>query len=156
MSLTKLRNLCVDGFPESTVRADIMAGFESIFERAINLNLTGHVWLDGSFVTQKVDPGDVDFIFLLPSHFMDQGTPEQGEFIEWLIANEDDPRKSFLCHTDVLLVYPENSPERFLTEQDKKHWENQVYGFSVETHEPKGIVVIEVGPPEQPRAMGSK
>lgn len=142
MSLEDVRELCVTNFPASTIRADLMAAFEVIRERALSLEICGEAWVDGSFLTQKVDPGDIDFIFLIDDHYYDRGTREQYEFVEWLLSREDDPKKSFLCHTDVVLVYPADSPLHQITINTRKHWEENVYGFSVATHDPKGIVVV--------------
>lgn len=141
-----LRTLCVTPFVESTVRSDIMAGFETIYDRAVAVGIQGEVWIDGSFLTKKIDPGDIDFIFLIDASFHESGTQEQYEFIEWLIDNVDDPKRSFFCHTDVVLLYPEDSPLYPLTAGSKRHWEHSVYGYSVSSREPKGIAVIEVRP----------
>jgi hypothetical protein len=145
MTVEELRELCVSKFPDSTVRGDIMAGFEAIYERAISVGIEGEAWVDGSFLTNKIDPEDVDFIVLAEARFRDSGTPEQQDFIEWLISNENDPQKSFLCHTDVVLLYPPASPlYESLTVRTKKHWEENVYGFSVASREPKGIAVVTI------------
>lgn len=151
MTLAALREMCVTNFPNSTVRGDIMAGFEAIHERAISTGIEGEAWVDGSFLTKKIDPEDIDFVILADAAFRDNGTPEQQEFIEWLISNDNDPRNSFLCHTDVVLLYPPGHPwYESLTVAVKKHWEEKVYGFSVTTKEPKGIVVIKIKKPEPP------
>jgi hypothetical protein len=144
MTVGELRELCVTKFPASKVRGDIMAGFEAIYERAIAVGIEGEVWIDGSFLTNKIDPLDVDLIILTDAHFRDNGTPVQQEFIEWLISNEDDPKKSFLCHTDAVLLFPLGSPWYGLNALSKKHWEENVYVFSVASHEPKGIAVIKI------------
>jgi hypothetical protein len=123
-----------------------MAGFEAILERAISLDLEGDVWIDGSFLTRKIDPEDIDFIFLIPASIHESGTPGQREFIEWLISNEDDPKKSFRCHTDVVLLYQTGSPWHSLTVSTLRHWEENVYGHSVTTREPKGIAVLHFEP----------
>ena len=149
MTVLQLRALCVDGFPASKIRGEIMAGFEAIHQQAVNVGITGEVWVDGSFLTKKMEPGDVDFILVTESHYLDSGTEAQKEFIEWLISSEDEPKKCFLCHTDVVLLYP---PDSFWHEQglkSLKHWEENVYGFSVSTKEPKGIAVVELMKPKE-------
>lgn len=74
-----------------------MAGFEAVFERALAVGIEGETWIDGSFLTKKIDPGDIDFIFLMDARFYESGTEEQYDFIEWLIDNVDDPKQSFLA-----------------------------------------------------------
>jgi hypothetical protein len=125
-----------------------MAGFSAIYERALALGVEGEIWVDGSFLTKKIDPQDIDFVFVIDARYHDSGTPEQLEFVEWLISNEDDPKKSFLCHTDVVLVYPAGSPLYPLTVNTLRHWDQGVYGFSVTTREPKGIVVVKLEVPK--------
>ena len=136
-----VRQLCVDGFPDSPVRAEIWAGLATILERIAAVNITCEVWLNGSFTTQKPEPDDVDFILIAASHYRSAGTQEQQDLIEWLINREDEPKTAFKCHTDCVLEFPEGSPFYGLFEDDKAHWE-ELYGFSVTTHEPKGIVVL--------------
>lgn len=121
-----------------------MAGFEAIYERMSAVGIDGEIWVDGSFLTKKNEPDDIDFVLMVSARFYDDGTPEQKQLIDWLIDNEDDPKKSFLCHTDAGLVYDELSPLRYLTVDTYRHWEQDVYGFSVATHEPKGIVVVAI------------
>lgn len=134
-----------------------MAGFEAIYDRAIAVGVEGEAWVDGSFLTRKTEPEDIDFIILTPARFRDSGTPEQQEFVEWLISNENDPKKSFLCHTDVVLLYPPDSPwYQSSTVAMKRHWEEKVYGFSVTTKEPKGIAVIKIAAPKQKDSKGAK
>ena len=154
LSVIEVRTLCVTNFLDSTVRSDLMAGYEAIHDRALSLGITGEVWIDGSFLTQKIDPDDVDFVFLIDAAFYDSGTRDQYEFIEWLISNENDPKKAFFCHTDVVLVYPSASPWRHLTVADMRHWEEKVYGYSVAAHQPKGIVVVELEAPKTDKEAG--
>jgi hypothetical protein len=138
----------VTDFPESTVRADIMAGFEVVYERATHVQIDGEFWINGSFTTKKIDPDDIDFILVTDPRFSDEGSPEQRDFIEWLISNERDPQKAFSCDTDVVFRFPKESPwyEHF-TGSILRHWEYDVYGKSVSSGEPKGIVVVSINNP---------
>ena len=103
LSIGELKKLCVDKFLLSKSRPEIMAGFESLYGQAAGLGITGKIWVDGSFLTEKIEPGDIDFIFVVPSHFYDRGTPNQVAFLDWLIDNGDELKKDFLCHTFVLV-----------------------------------------------------
>lgn len=123
-----------------------MAGFEVIYERFVSLGITGNMWIDGSFLTTKIDPGDIDFVAMIPGHFYDDATGERREFLEWIINNDDEPKTDFLCHVDLGLIYPTDSPLHYLTTNTLNHWEKRRYGFSVATHEPKGIAVVAIAP----------
>ncbi|MDQ2899066.1 MAG: hypothetical protein M3Y07_04605 [Acidobacteriota bacterium] len=119
-----------------------MAAFEVIYEHALGIRINGEFWIDGSFLTRKIEPGDVDLILVTPARFYDDGTQEQQKFLDWLINTEDDPRKSFRCHTDIVLAYDPDHAEYGRYRDIANHWQNNVYGYSVTTREPKGIVVV--------------
>ena len=70
-------------------------------------------------------------------------------FIDWLIDNEDEPKKAFLCHTDVVLACTPDHQEYATFTATLQHWERKVYGFSVSSKEPKGIVTVKLG--EEPK-----
>jgi hypothetical protein len=142
LSIQQIKALCVEGFPLSRTRADMMAAFELVYEQTQALQLHGEFWLDGSFLTHKIEPTDIDFVLFVAALFYDSGTPQQKAFLDWLINKEDDPRKSFHCDTDVVLVYEESHIEHGHYLQIARHWKDEVYGYSVTTREPKGIVVV--------------
>lgn len=59
------------------------------------------VLLDGSFVTAKEEPGDVDAVVLLPEDFRDQlraGSPEAARLYELFVTRE--PRELFAAEDD--------------------------------------------------------
>ena len=147
MSTEDLRSLCVETFPKSRVRSEIMAGFMAIYEGYVNLKIEGELWIDGSFLTTKIDPDDIDFIALIPQWFRLHGTVEQQSYIEWMISKEDEPRALFMCHTEVLEVVEDGHADYNFFLDMKNHWEKNVYGFSVKSHDPKGIAVIPLAPP---------
>jgi hypothetical protein len=59
------------------------------------------VLLDGSFVTAKKEPGDVDAVVLLPEDFRDQlldGSPEAARLYEMFVTRE--PKELFAAEDD--------------------------------------------------------
>jgi hypothetical protein len=86
MTLADLRALCVGAFPLSVRRDPIMRSLEAMCV-ALSASLTkAEVWVDGSFLTQKIEPDDVDVIVVLPSGV--NGTPEQRTVIERIDRQE--------------------------------------------------------------------
>ena len=77
MSIEVLRQQCVERFPLSRTRAKIMAGLAEVIERLIQHRVVGELWVDGSFLTEKINPGDVDVVLRVPSSVYDDGTSEQ-------------------------------------------------------------------------------
>jgi hypothetical protein len=138
---TEVMELCVTAFPESTVRGDIMAGLESILERIEDLNMACEIWLDGSFTTHKLEPEDVDFIVFAPIAVLETASQELDEFIEWMNDNHDEPKTLFKCHTQIVFEGAQNDYANDLIGDTRSHYQN-LFGFSVTTREPKGIVVL--------------
>jgi hypothetical protein len=53
----------VDAFPQSSTRQVIFQNFSEYVEKLVSIIGTGfHQWVDGSFVTRKLNPGDIDFV----------------------------------------------------------------------------------------------
>lgn len=130
LDIDGMRKICVEAFPENARRVEIMSGFELIYESLQSAEIPGEIWIDGSFLTKKVDPDDIDFVVMTPNAIFDDGTPEQKSLIDWLIDNEDDPKKSFRCHSHVELMYDQESPLHYLTFATRNHWSETVFGYS--------------------------
>ncbi len=116
-----------------------MAGLAEVIERLIHHRVAGELWVDGSFLTEKINPGDVDIVLRVPSSVYDDGTSEQRETIDWIGENL---REHNLCDSYVFPEFPENDPNYFLGKQRRDYWSN-LFGYS-RSQAPKGIAVIEL------------
>ena len=65
-SWLELRAACVDAFPLSQTRLEIFTGLEEVIRELQRLGITGELWLDGSFLTRKIDPDDIDLVLGVP------------------------------------------------------------------------------------------
>jgi hypothetical protein len=126
-----------------------MAGLQTILDRIKELDMVCEVWLDGSFTTQKLEPDDVDFIVFAPMSVLNNESPEMDEFVEWMNGNKDEPKKLFKCHTQIIFEDAESQYANDLIVETRTHYEG-LFGFSVATHEPKGIVVLNLTVAEEP------
>lgn len=61
-SLSRFRQVCVDPFPESARRPLIHNAFLSLHNQVRNWGLCGELWCNGSFLTRKPEPDDVDVV----------------------------------------------------------------------------------------------
>jgi hypothetical protein len=59
------RRICLDRFQESITRKGILANLESIIDLINRQAITGEIWIDGSFLTEKLNPDDVDLAFVI-------------------------------------------------------------------------------------------
>lgn len=133
--LPDLRQLCVDGFPLSTTRDALMRGVEAICGSLSTALISSHVWVNGSFLTQKVDPADVDLAVRLHFAALPNPGPEQQALIS-RILNRQFPG----CDSYVFFEYPAGHPEHAVGDMMRAYWQRQ-FGFT-RADRLKGVAVI--------------
>ncbi|MGN7169286.1 DUF6932 family protein [Paenibacillus cellulositrophicus] len=63
----------VQSFPQSQKRPDIYNNFKQWVEQLIDILPPQYIWLDGSYLTQKPEPNDIDLVaFYYPEDFKSQ------------------------------------------------------------------------------------
>lgn len=141
----ELQTMCVDGMPLSPNRAALIAGLRRIVDRLCAEGITGDLWIDGSFLTEKLEPGDIDLVLALaPDSYMG-GTPNQRQLIEWLgsdnAAVRAQTKQDHHCDTYIFFevapghpLYPGFDP--------RTYWANQ-FGRD-RNNGPKGIAVLSI------------
>jgi hypothetical protein len=137
MALAEMRETFVNKIPGSRRRKAVMDGLEKIIEKLIAENIQSEIWLDGSFVTKKIDPDDSDIVAVIQWDFFDGATSSQKSIIDWLST---DLMPGFLCHSHVLFQYPESHNQCAEGAWLRSYWHRQ-FGFT-RKDSPKGIVVI--------------
>jgi len=76
------RRLCVERFPDSVTRPRIFANLESIIAATNQQAISGHIWIDGSFVTAKLNPDDVDIALMISRATLRALNPAQKTFFD--------------------------------------------------------------------------
>jgi hypothetical protein len=104
MTLSELRALCVEAqqFTLSTTRSEIMAGLTHILERLSRSWIVGEAWVDGSFLTKRIDPSDADLVVRVGGGVYNDGFPEQKAALDWIIGNQ---KKAHKCDSYPLFEY---------------------------------------------------
>lgn len=145
LSLADVEQRCVRTFPLSTSRPAIFEGLRYFVERLVGDGVVGDLWLDGSFLTEKINPKDVDVVLRIDEKVYNSGTPEQRGAVDWVIANQ---KLTLKCDSYALIEYPEG---HVLHDEGRwwySYWHRQ-WGFSRE-EDPKGIVVVSLKPDDAP------
>jgi hypothetical protein len=125
LTLVELRKLCVNSFPMSVTRGGIMNGLEYVLGELARVGVSAEVWIDGSFVTQKINPEDADIVLKIDAAVYDGGTDEQRRVIDWV---GDNLKASHHCDSYVFYEYPDTDPNRDLGEWMRAYWIRQ-FGF---------------------------
>lgn len=98
--MDEVRRLCVDRFPTSASRHTIMVGLEHVVQELNSHAIEGELWVDGSFLTEKIDPEDVDLVLRIQAEFYDNARPDQQKVVDWLM---DDLVTLHKCDTYVFM-----------------------------------------------------
>ncbi len=130
-----LDNHFLSQFTGSTTRPVLIQGFRSYLQALKQFRVAFEIWIDGSFVTNKQDPSDIDLvIFASQADLNSLPTPDQ-QSLARLLLDRASVKKAVGC--DVLFSVAEDQNMR-------SYWRGW-YGFDrLET--PKGIARIRVIP----------
>jgi hypothetical protein len=129
MSIEDFRLFFVERFPQSARRKLIFNKFLQFFEYTLCFGVITEIWLNGSFVTEKPEPGDIDVVM-----FMDSGK----------LNNLMDAQKSFLLNiTDIQLNYLTDVRYAMSDDANSRSYWRGWYGFSRD-EQPKGFVRLKL------------
>ncbi len=120
-----------------------MAGLAQFVQRLVDAKVLGDLWVDGSFLTEKIDPIDVDVVVAVDGDAVyDRGSVEQRAALDWAIGNQ---KTTLKCDSYVLMEYPLGHRLYDEGRWNYSYWHRQ-WGFD-RRDDPKGIVVISLGAP---------
>lgn len=124
MSLGDLKRLCVVGFPLSKRRESIMRALESLLAELSGVSIRAEVWINGSFLTKKIDPDDVDLVVVVQEQEQDLPTASAGKDVLVRIARQNftNPIK---CDSYLNVEYPPESPRYILGQKQRSYWLKQ-------------------------------
>lgn len=144
MSAEDLRTMCVMGFPHSSTRERIMAGLEAVIAALSEVGIGLDIWVDGSFVTHKLNPADVDVVLCLRSDTADQCDDRQRGILRLLTdpASKQIVKNEYLCDSYAFVEYPDDHPLHSHGVSWREYWLRQ-FGLS-RVNEAKGMAVIRV------------
>lgn len=140
MTLADLRARCVAAFSLSKTRSEIMDGLDKFVDMLRVENVVGDLWIDGSFMTQKLDPEDVDVVLSVQSHFHKNGTEVQQALVDLVEAADFKP--DYFCDVYVLWQYDQDDELYALGESQRAYWIRQ-FGFS-RGADKKGMALIKL------------
>jgi hypothetical protein len=137
--MSGLRKLCVDPFPDSKTRPAIMDGLDELVSVLRAHRIRGELWIDGSFLTCKVDPNDSDVVLRLDWTFIEAASSGQLAALRWI---NSDLVETHRCDIYQFVEYPEDHPSFWVGEYLHAYWMRQ-WGF--DRHDNlKGIAVVEL------------
>ena len=114
-----------------------MKWFDAIVNHLSQRGIEGELWVNGSFLTEKINPNDVDMVLCLNSSFVDNASTAQRSTLGWFESNL---RDSHLCDTYVHIEFPSSDPQYWVGFFMRAYWMKQ-FGFS-RSDQLKGIALV--------------
>ncbi|MES2939202.1 MAG: hypothetical protein V4864_16065 [Pseudomonadota bacterium] len=133
MSELDFFQMTVSAFPGHPRRAALYGLFAGWASRLRNLGIGGSLWLDGSFLTSKTDPDDIDLVLWSPTQGKPLKLTEQKEVVDLL----DHGASKILYRLD---LYVEMTT--VLTDAKRKAYWMSVFGRCHDGVTPKGIAEV--------------
>ncbi|WP_230252232.1 DUF6932 family protein [Rhodopirellula halodulae] len=137
--LASIRERCVIAFGASSTRTDLMRGLEYACDRITAASIYGELWIDGSFVTQKENPSDIDALLVVPHDFLNSPSSEMQDVFRWL--RDGDSKAEIGLDADVVPEFPKSSSMYPLWEENRLYW-MQTFGTGHDEKTEKGIAKI--------------
>jgi hypothetical protein len=134
-------------FGLSRSRAILMRGLWILVGCLSSVGIRGKLWVDGSFVTEKIDPADIDIVVCIEAGFLDTASEGQLGVLDWL---GDPPRRgkpappeaTFGCHTFVVFETNPDHPNHEELSQEMSGWQ-KFFGHDRQ-NQPKGMIEIAI------------
>jgi hypothetical protein len=99
--------------------------------------------VDGSYLTEEIDPGDIDFAVCVTPSFYESCSETQLSYLDW-IRDSREPKLIYSCDCYLCVEYPNDHPEWFEGIQERSYWVN-LFATSVVYKRVRGVASIEIG-----------
>lgn len=138
MSLAKLEAMTVTQFSASARRPAIFSDLMRLHGDLAGFGLVGELWVDGSFMTAKEEPDDVDLSFISMADHLDGQTPDAWQLLNRLCGRGF---HSPLVHAYLVVTFARDDPRRATSRED--YWAEK-WNIGWDDYL-KGIAVVRLG-----------
>jgi hypothetical protein len=120
ISESKFKEEFVDPFDEDSNRKKLYEGFVSYNKDLKSLlgNYQYTQWVDGSFVSTKINPKDIDLVSLIDHKLVEKFESELQKFVK------KEGKNRYGIDGYILRIYPKDHPKFVRTKSDLIYWEN--------------------------------
>jgi hypothetical protein len=139
-SCASLHTLCVANFPSSITRSGIMTGLKDVLDSLNGFGFKLEAWVDGSFMTQKLNPEDSDVAVRFRGEDFDAAPPAQKQAFHNFIKFDHKPKSK--CDLYAFPEYASGHPLYDHGQWRRAYWLNK-FGYS-RAEDPKGLAVISI------------
>lgn len=133
----------VTAFPTSNTRKKIIEGYKIHKAELAQLGLTCIQFLDGSFASNKADPGDIDMVGFLDLDAVDALSAADQQKLKELFSGKN-TREQYFCDAYFVPSVPEDHPAFNELRAQRKYWMGE-FGYDRED-KPKGMIRTQIVP----------
>lgn len=141
-NLVDFHNNLVVPFEEDSTRIKLYEGFLKYNEelKAVLQSQKYLQWIDGSFVSTKLNPKDIDLVNLIDHQFVDKHESELKQFLG------KEGKENYGIDGYIIRIYPIGHPKYVRTQSDLVYWENWFSKSRLNRRKqrfPKGFIELE-------------
>jgi hypothetical protein len=140
LDVDRLYYIGVHCFPLSKRRPLILKGFVTIVCKLVEHAIRGDLIIDGSFLTQEIEPNDIDFALCVSDDFYLASSMKQRAYMDW-IGEERGIKQTYLCDCYLCVECGVESPMYFDGIQTRQYWVN-LYKYSRVVNRERGLAII--------------
>jgi len=141
--LSAIEEHLVRGFPTSTTRPLIIEGYRRHRAEMRSINIDVEQFLNGSFVSTKNDPGDIDLVCFADADTVDNlSSVDKKKLLSLMLGSQT--KTTHYCDAYFCPMVPQTDPRYAKVRQTRKYWMEE-FGFDRQDR-PKGIVRTTVVP----------
>jgi hypothetical protein len=135
--LEEFKERFVHHFQDSTTRREIFNGYIRYNGKLDTIKVATIQWVNGSYTTSKVNPGDIDFVTHIDAIELDRSGEMKGTFAK--LTDKSRAKSECRCDVYFIAVYPPEIPELYeSTKEDIEYWPKW-FAHDRENN-PKGII----------------
>lgn len=122
-SIKEFEEKFVHDFTTSKTRQEIFTGYKEYCEKMAAFNIATKQWVDGSFITNRENPNDIDLLTHIDALKLNASKSIQYKFRE--IKDNENCKRQYKCDAQLIFVYPEIIPSKYDFYQEVlEYWKN--------------------------------
>ena len=144
LCLEHLFVLCVELFHLSKERRPIFTGFKRILRELDRMEIPADLVINGSFLTEEIDPDDIDFAVIVAAEYFESLQGERLAYLEW-IRDDKTIKATHRCDCNLCVEFPVGHPMYWDGIQNRAYWVG-LFSKSIIYKRDRGVVIMS---PEQ-------
>ena len=120
--MAEIENALVDGFPNSQTRGILFARWCALREALRRLVSVEAEWLNGSYVTDKQDPNDIDVVNFIEHRELEKLDAAGKTLLKGLVHNKIS-QALHGCDSYLVAVVPEDHPQYHAYQEITAYWD---------------------------------